>query len=346
VSEPATLEIREALARVVEGRALSADEMAAVVGRIMDGQATPAQVGALLTALRMKGETVEEVVGAARAMRARMLRPPASGPLVDMCGTGGDSSGSVNVSTIAAFVVAACGVPVAKHGNRAMSSRAGSHDMIEALQIDPAPGPELAGRCLAEAHLCFLFAPAYHAATKHVVGPRRELGFRTLFNLLGPLTNPAGATFHVNGVFSGERCEFLARAHGLLGSQRALVIHGAGGLDEMAPAGSTRVADLHEGKVRMYDLRPHDFGLPEADPAGLKGGDPADNARLALETLRGAPGAIRVAVLQTAAAALYVTGNAADLRTGATRAAQALDGGGALDVVERLRRLAPRPTPS
>jgi anthranilate phosphoribosyltransferase len=338
------IDLRAALARVVEGKSLSADEMAAVVGRIMDGEATAAQVGALLTALRMKGETVDEVVGAARAMRARMLKPPAAAALVvDMCGTGGDGSGSVNVSTIAAFVVAACGVPVAKHGNRAMSSRAGSHDLIEELELDPAPGPELAGRCLAETQLCFLFAPTYHAATRHAVGPRRELGFRTFFNLLGPLTNPAGARFHVNGVFAAERCEFLARAHGQLGSQRAMVIHGTGGLDEFAPAGPTLVAELHEGVVRSYEVRPADFGLPEADPAGLRGGAPADNARLALETLHGAAGAIRTAVLSTAAAALYVTGNVPDLRAGAVRAARALDGGGAIAVLEQLRRLAPRP---
>jgi anthranilate phosphoribosyltransferase len=262
-----------------------------------------------------------------------------------MCGTGGDGSGSVNVSTIAAFVVAACGVPVAKHGNRAMSSRAGSHDLIEALDVDPAPGPELAARCLSEAHLCFLFAPAYHAATRHAVGPRRELGFRTVFNLLGPLTNPAGARFHVNGVFALQRCELLARAHGRLGSQRAMVVHGTGGLDEFAPAGVTVVAELRDGAVRTYELRPSDFGLAEADPAGLRGGEPADNARLTLETLRGKDGAIRTAVLLTAAAALYVTENAPDLPAAATRAAQALDGGGALTVLERLQRLAPRPVP-
>jgi anthranilate phosphoribosyltransferase len=337
------MDLRAALATVVERKDLSADEMAVVVGRIMDGEATPAQVGALLTALRMKGETVEEVVGAARAMRQRMLRPASSGPLVDMCGTGGDGSGSVNVSTIASFVVAACGVPVAKHGNRAMSSRAGSHDLIEALDLDPAPGPELAARCLVEAQLAFLFAPAYHAATRHAVGPRREIGFRTLFNLLGPLTNPAGARFHVNGVFASERCELLARAHGQLGSERAMVVHGAGGLDEFAPAGATQVAELADGAVRSYLLRPADFGLKEVDPAGLAGGEPADNARLALDTLRGAPGAIRTSVVMTAAAALHVTGNAPELRAAAARAAEALDGGRALAVLERLQRLTPRP---
>lgn len=337
-----SLELKEALAWVVEGRSLTADEMAAVVGRIMDGEATPAQVGGLLTALRMKGETVEEVVGAARAMRTRMVRVSAEGRvLVDTCGTGGDASGSVNISTLASFIVAACGVAVAKHGNRALSSRSGSHDVIEALGLDPAPSPELALRCLGETNLCFMFAPSYHAATKHAAGPRRELGFRTFFNLIGPLTNPAGARYHVNGVFAAERCELLARAHGQLGSDRALVVHGTGGLDEIAPAGVTRVAELRDGGVHSYEVRPSDFGLAESDPAGLKGGDPAENARLLLEVLNGATGAIRSAALMTAGAALYVAGVASDLRAGADRAVEALDNGRALEVLERLRRLAP-----
>jgi anthranilate phosphoribosyltransferase len=337
-----SIELKEALSRLVERRDLSADDMAAVVGRIMDGEATPAQVGALLTALRMKGETVDEVVGAAQAMRARMVKPQVEGLVcVDLCGTGGDSSGSVNVSTLASFIVAACQVPVAKHGNRAMSSKSGSHDVIEALGIDPAPGPELATRCLRETHLCFLFAPAYHAATKHAVGPRREIGFRTFFNLLGPLTNPAQARHHVNGVFAAERCEFLAQAHRQLGSTRAMVVHGAGGLDELAPRGATQVAELQGGEVKSYEISPADFGLPEADPAGLRGGEPATNAQLLIDTLKGRAGAIRVVSLMTAAAALYVTGNAGDFHEGAVRAQEALDGGGALGVLEALRRIAP-----
>jgi anthranilate phosphoribosyltransferase len=337
-----SLELKEALGRLVEGRGLSSDEMAGVVGRIMDGEATPAQVGALLTALRMKGETVDEVVGAAQAMRARMVRAQVEGLVcVDLCGTGGDGSGSVNVSTLASFIVAGAGVPVAKHGNRAMSSKSGSHDVIEALGLDPAPGPELATRCLRETNLCFLFAPAYHAATKHAIGPRREIGFRTFFNLLGPLTNPAGARHHVNGVFAAARCEFLARAHAQLGSARALVVHGAGGLDELAPRGATLVAELKDGAVNTYEVTPADFGLAEADPAGLRGGESSYNAKLVLDTLGGAPGAIRTAALMTAAAALYVTGNAPDLRAATLRAQAALDGGKALAVLEAMRRVAP-----
>lgn len=335
------LPIRDALAMLIAGKSLSETDMAAVVGQIMDGLASPAQVGALLAAMRMKGETVDEVVGAAQAMRARMLRVESDeAVLLDNCGTGGDGSGSVNVSTLAALVVAACGVKVAKAGNRALSSRSGSHDVLEALGLDPAPGPELARRCLADIGICFLFAPVYHAATKNVAGPRREVGFRTLFNLLGPMTNPAGARFHVNGVYAPDRCEFLARAHGQMGSVRAMVVHGSGGLDEFAPAGATLVAELDQGKVRTFEVRPGDFGLPEADLDGLKGGEPALNAELFLATLRGQPGAGRTAVLMTAAAGLVVVGKAGGLREAAAKAADALDGGGALVVLERLRKVA------
>lgn len=340
--EPLT--VREALARLVEGRSLSAADMTTVVGQIMDGAATPAQVGALLAALRMRGETVDEVVGAAEAMRLRMVRVETDLPvLLDNCGTGGDGSGSVNVSTLAALILAALGVKVAKHGNRALSSRSGSHDVLEALGVDPAPGPELARRCLTELGICFMFAPVFHAATKNVAGPRREVGFRTLFNLLGPMTNPAGARFHLNGVFARERCEFLARAHGRMGSHRAMVVHGAGGLDEFAPAGPTFVAELAAGQVRCYELDPSDFGLEEIAADGLKGGEPARNAAMLVEALQGKPGAGRVSALMTAAAGLQVVGLVSSLRDGARMAASALDSGKAMAVLEQLRALAPLP---
>ena len=337
--------LKDALVKVSAGKDLTVDEMTEVVGLIMEGAATPAQIGGLLVGLRMKGETVEEMVGAARAMRARMVCVPfEGGHVLDTCGTGGDGSRSVNISTLASFIVAGAGVAVAKHGNRAQSSRSGSHDVIESLGLDPAPTPELAARCLREAKLAFLFAPAHHAATRHVVGPRRELGLRTLFNMLGPLTNPCGARFHMNGIFSRERCEPLARAHALLGSERAFVVHGAGALDEIAPAGQTHVAELRDGAIRTYEVSPADFGLEEADPAGLLGGEPDFNARVVLDTLAGAPRhiAVRNAALMAAAAALYVSGNAPDLRAGTARATAALDGGAARDVLERLRAIAPR----
>jgi anthranilate phosphoribosyltransferase len=342
------MNIKEALARTIDRKDLTADEMAAVVGEIMDGQATPAQIGGLLVALRMKVETVDEIVGAARAMRARMVGVDFTGdPIIDTCGTGGDGSLSVNISTIAAFLVAGAGVVVAKHGNRAQSSRSGSHDVLEALGLDPAPKPEVAARCLREAKLAFLFAPAHHAATKHVGAPRKEVGVRTIFNLLGPLTNPCGAKFHVNGIFSRERCEILAQAHGALGSKRAMVVHGAGGLDEFAPSGSTFVAELANGAVKTHELRPADFGLDESDPAGLRGGEPADNARIALEVLRGGgPAAAQSATLMTAGAAIFVAGAAPDLRAATATARQVLAGGGGMAVLETLRRIAPRPIPA
>jgi anthranilate phosphoribosyltransferase len=342
MSDAPTFGIREALSLVVTRQHLSASQMAAVVGSIMDGQTTPAQVGSLLTGLHMKGETVDEVVGAAMAMRQRMVRVVAGGDvLLDTCGTGGDRSGTVNISTLASFIVAACGVKVAKHGNRALSSRSGSHDVIEAMGIDPAPSAEMAARCLDEVGMCFMFAPVYHAATRHVAGPRRELGFRTLFNMLGPLTNPAGARYHMNGVFAPELCESMARAHGQLGSRRALVVHGAGKLDEISTAGVTRVAELNDGQVRSYEIRPADFGLAEEDPAGLAGGEAADNARLLQQTLDGGRGAIRTAALMAAAASLYVVGQAPDFKTGARLATDALDGGQARAVVGQLRALSP-----
>jgi anthranilate phosphoribosyltransferase len=336
--------IREAIARICERSDLSADEMAEVMGEIMEDRTTPAQIGGLLTGLRLKGETVDEVVGAARAMRARMLVVPFQAPvLVDTCGTGGDGSGSVNVSTLAAIVTAACGLKVAKHGNRALSSRSGSHDVLEALGLDPSPGPELAARCLREIGLAFLFAPHFHAATRSAAAPRRELGIRTIFNLLGPLTNPAGTQFAVNGIFAKDRCELLARAHRALGTQAAMVVHGEGSFDEIVPAGKTFVAELADGMVRTYELTPGDFGLAETDPAGLKGGDPQLNARVLTEALHGVPGPVRNVALMTAACALHVTGLVADLPEATARAAEAIDDGRALTVLERLRALTPRP---
>jgi anthranilate phosphoribosyltransferase len=343
--ESETVDIKSVLARVVDREGLSSAEMAAIVGQFMDGAATPAQIGAFLTAMRMKGESVDEVVGAAQAMRQRMLRVDFAAPVIlDTCGTGGDGSGSVNISTLAALVIAACGVPVAKHGNRALSSRSGSHDVIEALGIDPAPNAETAARCLREVGLAFLFAPVYHAATKNVAIPRRELGFRTLFNLLGPLTNPGGARFHLNGVYAADRLEMVARAHAALGATRAMVVHGAGGLDEIAVHGPTEVAELRDGVVTRMTIAPTTFGLPEADAAGLKGGEPAENAQLLQAALEGAPGAIRIAALLSAAAGLYVAGKVSSLEEGARLAATAIDTGAARNILERLQTLTPRAT--
>jgi anthranilate phosphoribosyltransferase len=234
-------------------------------------------------------------------------------------------------------------VPVAKHGNRALSSRSGAHDALEALGLNPAPDPALAARCLSSEGLAFLFAPAYHAATRHVAGPRRELGVRTFFNVLGPLTNPGGARYHVNGVFAADRCVLMAEAHRALGAVAAMVVHGVGGLDEFSPDGPTVVAELRDGAVRSYEIEPAAFGLAKIDRAGLRGGSPTENAALAEKTLAGAPGAIRLATVMTAGAALAITGRTPDLKEGARLAGRALDDGSAAGVLARLRQLAPRP---
>ncbi len=336
------MDVKDAIARVCARRDLDEEEMAGAVGRIMDGEATPAQVAALLVALRMKGESVAEVIGAARAMRARATKVEApEGVLVDTCGTGGDGAATINVSTVAALVVAACGVRVAKHGNRAQSSRSGSADVLEALGVDVSAPPATVERCLRELGIGFFFAPAYHGATRHATPVRREIGVRTVFNLLGPLTNPAGTRHQLVGVYAPELLDPVARALGGLGAARALVVHG-GGLDEFAPAGPTLCAEVRgEGtpfEVVRYQLQPRDFGLEEGERAELAGGDAAFNAWKAREILDGAPGAARSCVVMTAAATLYVAG-ASGFRDGARRAEQAIDGGAARDLLARLAEL-------
>ena len=264
--------------------------------------------------------------------------------MLDTCGTGGDGSRPFNISTIASFIVAGAGAPVAKHGNRAMSSRSGSHDVIEALGLDSAPSPELAVRCLREAKLAFLFAPAHHASTRHVIGPRRELGLRTLFNMLGPLTNPCGARFHMNGIFSRQRCEPMARAHALLGSERAFIVHGEGNLDEIAPAGRPTSRSCATARCGRTRSRPATSGSARSTRPACSAASAAFNAKIVIETLGGGPHkAVRNASLMAAGAALYVSGNAPDLRTGTERAAAALDSGAARDVLERLRAITPLP---
>jgi anthranilate phosphoribosyltransferase len=327
------MKIQQAISQVVTGRDLSQDQIAAVFGQIMEGEATPAQIGGLLVGLRMKGETADEIAGAAREMRARArsIECPDRERAVDTCGTGGDGSGTVNVSTIAAIVAAAAGARVAKHGNRAVSSRAGSADVLEALGVVIDPPVEVVERCLSEARIGFLFAPAFHAATRHAGGPRRELGTRTLFNLLGPLTNPAQVGCQVVGVFDLRWCEPVARALGHLGARRAFVVHGAAGLDEIAVRGPTALAewDSARGEVVSREVSPGDFGLDEADPRGLVGGDANENARVVRRVLDGEVGPARTAVLLAAGSALAVSEHAGDLATGAEMAAAAIDRGDA-----------------
>ncbi len=332
--------IREALARLVEGRDLAADAMAGVMDEIMAGEATPSQVGAFATALRMKGETVEELAAAAARVRAHAvpLGKVRVAPLLDTCGTGGDGAGTFNISTTAAFVVAGAGVPVAKHGNRAVSSRAGSADVLEALGVSLEQEPEQARACLEDLGICFLFAPSYHGALRHAAAARREIGLRTFFNLLGPLANPAGAPRQLLGVYAEELTETLARVLGRLGCERAWVVWGEGGLDEITTAGRTRVAEIADGEVRGFDLDPGTFGLPLCRTADLGGGDAQENAQILREVLSGREGPRRDVVLANAAAALLVAGRARDLRQGVDRAAASIDRGTALEKLESLIR--------
>ena len=338
------MDVKAAIARVVGGEDLSGDEIAAVFGAIMDGAATPAQIGGLLIALRIKGETADEIAGAARAMRARALPLACPSPErgVDTCGTGGDGSGTVNVSTLAAIVAAGAGAVVAKHGNRAQSSRSGSADVLEVLGVKIDATPAVVERCMAEVGIGFAFAPAFHAATRHAAGPRKELGTRTIFNLLGPLTNPAGVRHQVVGVFDRRWCEPLAAALGKLGAARAIVLHGEGNLDEVAVRGETFLAEWTGRAVVTRTVAPSDFGFEDADPAGLAGGDAAENAAILRRVLAGeatGPGeplrAVFQAAVMEAALALVVTGLAGSEQEGASAAAAAIRNGRAARVLDR-----------
>jgi anthranilate phosphoribosyltransferase len=332
--------IQEAIARVVEREHLSEAQAAAAMGAIMAGEVSPALIAALLTALRMKGETVEEVAGFARAMRENAVRvSPRRADLVDTCGTGGGGLRTFNISTTAAFVVAGAGVGVAKHGNRGITSACGSADVLEALGVNLALPPERIAACIDEVGIGFLFAQAHHPAMRHAVPVRRELGFRTLFNLLGPLTNPAGASAQVIGVFHPELPELLAGALARLGCRRAFVVYGLDGLDELSTVGATRVAEVSDGSVRSYELRPEEVGLAPVPPEALAdGGDAAGNARLTRDVLAGAPGPRRDVVLLNAAAALVVAGRAADLREGIESSAESIDSGRAAACLDALVR--------
>ncbi len=335
--------IQEAIAKAVGGSHLGEDEMVAVMDQVMEGQATPAQIGALLIALRMKGETVEEIAGAARVMRQKCRPVPCRSlgqVIVDTCGTGGDGAQTFNISTTAAFVVAGAGVKVAKHGNRSVSSRCGSADLVEALGIPLDLTPEQVGACIDQVGIGFLFAPLLHGAMRHAIGPRRELGLRTIFNLLGPLTNPAGATAQVVGVYDPALVEPLARVLGRLGCGQAFVVHGPGGLDEIASCGPTQAAHLKDGRVAALTITPEDLGLARCRPQELTGGDAAQNAKITLAVLSGQPGACRDTVLMNASAALVAAGLAPDLPAGLMQAAEAIDSGAALAKLEGLRQAA------
>ncbi|MFL9824872.1 anthranilate phosphoribosyltransferase [Rhodoplanes sp. SY1] len=330
------VELKTLIAQVATGAPLTREQAAAVFARMMSGEATPSQMGALLMALRVRGETVEEITGAVSAMRAKMLKVEAPPNAVDVVGTGGDASGSFNISTCAAFIVAGAGVPVAKHGNRALSSKSGAADVLAALGVRIELSPEQIGRCIREAGIGFMFAPVHHPAMKHVGPTRVELGTRTIFNLLGPLSNPAGVKRQMVGVFSRQWVEPLAHVLKNLGSERALVVHGSDGLDEITIAGPTAVASLETGTVTTFEITPEEVGLARAAPEALRGGDAAANAVALKGVLEGRKGPYRDVAIFNAAAALVVAGKAADLASGVALAAQSIDTGAAEGSLGRL----------
>jgi anthranilate phosphoribosyltransferase len=329
-------EIRTIIATVAAGRSLTLEQAREAFDIMMSGDATPAQVGALLMGLRVRGETVDELTGGALAMRDKMLKVRAPDGAIDTCGTGGDASGTYNISTAAGLVVAACGVPVAKHGNRALSSKAGSADVLKALGVNIEADLSLVERSMREAGIGFMMAPRHHGAMRHVAGARVELGTRTIFNLLGPLANPATARRQIMGVFAREWLEPLARVLGRLGSERAWVVHGADGLDELSTTGASEVAELEHGEVRTFQITPEDAGLPRARLEDLRGGEAESNAAALRTVLDGMPGPYRDIVLLNSAAALVVADKAADIRDGIAVSARAIDGGAAKAVLQRL----------
>jgi len=328
--------IKEAIQALASGRSLTMEEAATVMEEIMRGEATPAQIAAFVTALRLKEETVDEIVGLAKTMRSKAIPVTVDEPVVDTCGTGGDGLQTFNISTAAAFVAAGAGLKVAKHGNRAMSSHCGSADVLEALGVKIDLNAEQVQRCLEEVGIGFMFAPAFHPAMKYAAAPRREIGIRTVFNILGPLTNPAGAKAQVLGVADGSLVEKLALVLQSLGCQRAIVVHGEDGLDEITLTGKTQVCELKDGRTKSYSISPEDFGLLRADLSSLRGGTADENATLLRNILAGAPGHQRDVVLMNAAAALVVGDRSPSLQQGVALAREVIDSGHALAKLEQL----------
>ncbi len=328
--------IKEAIIKLVDGQSLATEESASVMEDIMSGQATPAQFGAFVTALRLKGETVDEIIGLARTMRAKAVPVTTDKPVVDTCGTGGDGAATFNISTAAAFVAAGAGLTVAKHGNRAMSSRCGSADVLEALGVKIDLGAVQVQRCLEEVGIGFMFAPVFHPAMKYAAVPRREIGIRTVFNLIGPLTNPAGAKAQVIGVPDGLFLERLALALKGLGCRHALVVHGDDGLDEITVTGRTQVCELVDGNIERYTIGPEDFGLPRHGPESLKGGTAGENAELMDSILAGERGPQRDVVLMNSAAVLLAGDRVTTLEQGVALAGEVIDSGDAQAKLERL----------
>jgi anthranilate phosphoribosyltransferase len=328
--------IKEAIKTLVSGKSLTMDEAASVMEEIMRGEATPAQFGAFVTALRLKGETVDEIVGLVRTMRAKATPVITSEPVVDTCGTGGDGLGTFNISTAAAFVAAGAGLKVAKHGNRAMSSHCGSADVLEALGVKIDLNAEQVKRCLSEVGMGFMFAPVFHPAMKYAAAPRREIGIRTVFNIIGPLTNPAGARAQVLGVADELLVEKLALVLKGLGCHHALIVHGEDGLDEITITAKTQVSELKSGSITSYSISPEDFGLSRASLESLRGGTASENAALLRRILAGAPGPQRDVVIMNAGAVLLAGDRVKTLGEGVALAREVIDSGKALEKLEQL----------
>ena len=332
--------IKEAIEKIVEGIGLSEPEMMEVMNIIMEGEATPAQIGAFITALRFKGETVDEVTGAARIMRRKATRINAlSSVIVDTCGTGGDGMNTFNISTTSAFVVAAAGLTVAKHGNRAVSSGCGSADVLEALGVNIDAGPEIVEECIQQIGIGFLFAPRLHNAMKYAVGPRREIGIRTVFNMLGPLTNPAGATSQLIGVYDPRLTEMFAGVLKNLGTKRAFVVHGSDGLDEATVTGETRISELNDGLITTYNINSTDFFGETYNGQELLGGDASTNAEITKDVLTGKDGACREVILLNAALAIMAGGKAGSIQEGIDVAENCIDSGTAIKKLQALIEL-------
>jgi anthranilate phosphoribosyltransferase len=349
--------LKTAIQKLVDGKDLGEEEMEAAMDVIMSGKATPAQIGAFITALRLKGETIEEITGAARVMRRKATRIAVDDSMVSMdrddinldletivdtCGTGGDGTNTFNVSTTTAFVVAGCGLRVAKHGNRSVSSLCGSADVIENLGVSLDVSPAVVEECLSRVGIGFLFAPALHGAMKYAIGPRKEIGIRSIFNILGPLTNPAGANVQVLGVYDKKLTPILAEVLNRLGSRSAFVVYGEDCLDEISITGRTFVSELKNNQVSTYTIEPEDFGLSRASLDAIRGGDANENAQIVLEVLQGEPGARRDIVLLNAAAALVAAGRSDDFTEGIMQAAEAIDSGAAMKKLEALREITNR----
>jgi anthranilate phosphoribosyltransferase len=334
------MEIKEVIRNVVGFKDLTQEEAFHVATEIMSGNTTDAQIAAFLVSLRLKGETIDEITGFARAMRAKATRITCDSEcLVDTCGTGGDRSGTFNVSTLSGFVAAGAGCRIAKHGNRSVSSRCGSADLFVELGIKIDISPKIICRCIDENGIGFLFAPRLHKAMKYALNPRREIGIRTIFNILGPLTNPANAKRQLLGVFRGDFTEPLANVLEKLGSEHVLVVHGEDGLDEITLTGKTKVSELCRGKISNYTLDPELFGLRRVKPEEIKGGEPALNAKIALDILRGKKGPQRDLVLLNAGAVIYVSGEASSIGEGIELAEESIDSGRAVGKLEVLRKM-------